>query len=449
MTLRLALLALSPLFAQIPPDRIATDHLRTHVEFLASDLLEGRATPSRGLDIAAEYIAAQFRLMGVKPAAGDSYFQTQMLVERTPDRAGFRCVVRDGDREIDLSGGDIDISPAVELKNEPAVVLKSSELSKEKVAGKVVLVADVAMPPQVLRARLAQWGPKLAIINATAPNQRNGRRAPVPIVYARFESMTSPRVTASVRAATESKGVPVRNVAAWIEGRDPKLKQSFVLVTAHYDHLGLAATGDDRVFNGANDNASSVAAILEIARAFTGMKRPKRSVLFIAFQGEESGLVGSRYYVANPLRPLKQTVAMVNLEQVGRVDAVDGKNLDQVNLTGFDFSDLKLWFSKMSAKTGVKLVKNEKFSDQFFLASDNAPFAQAGVVAHTASVTYAFPDYHRVGDEAGKIDYANMTKVVRLLGSGVYAVANDKRAPRWDVNNKANEPYRTSGGTLP
>lgn len=447
MTLGLAFL----LLAQIPAGRIREENLRTHVEFLASDLLEGRATPSRGLDIAAHYIAAQFRLMGLKPAAGESYFQTQMLVDREPERVGFRCVVRDGDRSFDLSSAEVDISPALELTDEPAIVLKSAELTRAKVEGKVVIVEAAAQVAQ-LRARLAAWRPKFVIFNSPPLNSRNARRAPLAAIYSRQEALASlkaPRVTVKLAAAREGKGTPVQNVAAWIEGGDARLKDTFVLVTAHYDHLGLAPSGDDRVFNGANDNASSVAGILEIARALSGLKRPRRSVLFIAFQGEETGINGSRYYVQNPLRPLAKTVAVANFEQLGRVDAVDGKNVDQVNLTGFDFSDLKVWFTKAGQKTGVKLVKNEKFSDAFFLASDNGPFAQAGVIAHTASVTYAFPDYHRPGDEAAKIDYANMTRVVRMLGSGVYAVANDKRAPRWDPQNKANEAYRTSGGTLP
>src|SRR5260370_29169789 len=113
------------------------------------------------------------------------------------------------------------------------------------------------------------------------------------------------------------------------------------MLTAHYDHLGLAQTGEDRIFNGANDDASGTASVLEVANALAALHpRPKRSVLFILFCGEEKGLRGSRYYVDHPLLPLAKTVADLNLEQLGRTDAPEGPHLKTANVTGCDCSDM-------------------------------------------------------------------------------------------------------------
>ena len=232
----------------------------------------------------------------------------------------------------------------------------------------------------------------------------------------------------------------MRNVAGMIEGTD--LKDEVLIVSAHYDHLGLAASGADTVYNGANDNASGVAGMLEVANALA-KRRPRRSVLFLAFFAEEKGLLGAGHYTRHPLVPLSQTIADLNFEQLGRTDSSEGANLDMVNMTGFDFSNLKTTLAAAGALTGVRFVKNQKSSDAFFGASDNLPFAQSCVVAHTVSVTYEFPDYHQVGDEWQKLDYGNMAKVVRMLGTGVQLLADLSSRPEYDIQNSATAPYRS------
>src|SRR5262249_12525836 len=158
------------------------DSLRGHLSFIASDALEGRGTPSRGLDIAAEYIAAQFRRAGLEPVGDEGYFQTTSL-------------------------------------------------------------------------------------------QPHGAESPV----------------------------KVRNVIAALRGSDPVLKDSYVLVTAHYDHLGIRAGADDTIYNGANDDGSGTVSVIELAAALTSLKtRPRRSIVFMTFYGEERGLLGSRYYGQHP-----------------------------------------------------------------------------------------------------------------------------------------------------
>jgi len=442
---------------------VRPDDLRAHVEFLSSDALEGRNTPSRGLDAAAEYIAAQFLRLGLKPVADDRFFQTETWTVATPNAEGFRLTVRDGEREVAYTRDVVDLEPsaAVRLADREARRVTLAEAAGLKAALRdgvwivelpKAFAADSAKLYRTFFADIAEHQPALVILAGNVGLTRRPQDPLVPVVRVReagpLLEFAAPRVTAVLAAARQER-VKVRNVVGVVEGRDAKLRDTYVMVSAHYDHLGLAAPGaPDRVYNGANDNASGVAGVIEIAAA---MKKspPKRSVMFVAFFGEEKGLLGSRYYAQHPVVPLAKTVAMLNFEQLGRTDGAEGANLDMVNMTGFDFSDVKNWLNKAAAKTRVKLVKHEKYSDPFFLASDNAALAEVGVVAHTLSVTYAFPDYHQPPDEAGKIDYANMAKVVRMIGAGVGMIANDRVPPKWDASNAKTEVYRKAVTAIP
>ena len=307
---------------RIVADHISAGSLRGHISFLASDLLEGRDTPSRGLDIAAEYIAAQFRGIGLEPAGDDGYFQTALSNPNDPD------------------------SPTV------------------------------------------------------------------------------------------------RNVAGILRGSDPNLKDTYVMLTSHYDHLGVAPSGDDRIFNGANDDASGTASVMEVANALAALHpRPKRSVIFVMFFGEEKGLRGSRYYTQHPLVPLESTIADLNLEQLGRTDALDGPQIGTASLTGFDMSGVTKFLIDAGERVGVKVYKNDQTSDPYFTRSDNASLARAGVPAHTLCVAYEFPDYHAVGDEWQKLDYDNMAKVDQAVGVAVLRMASALAPPKWNEEYAAARPY--------
>ena len=302
--------------------RIQADALRGHVQFLSSDLLEGRDTPSRGLDIAGEYAAANFRRMGLEPLGPEGYFQTVVVEPEDPN---------------------------------------------------------------------------------------------------------SPKS---------------RNVAAVLRGSDPRLRDSYVILSAHYDHVGLAPDGDDRIFNGANDDASGVASVLTAAEALAAMRpRPKRSIIFMLFCGEEKVLRGSRYYALHPLVPLAQTIAQLNLEQMGRTDDSTGRHIGMANVTGFDFSDLTQTLIRSGEGIGIKIVKDAASSDRYFNRSDNAPLARAGVPAHTVSVAYDFPDYHKVSDTWDKIDYDNMANVDKAVALTVLEIASSINAPQWNANYPGAKQY--------
>ena len=315
-------------------ERISANSLRGHLSFLASDLLEGRATPSRGLDLAAEYIAAQFRRAGLEPAGDEGYFQTTTLTARGSDKP-------------------------------------------EK----------------------------------------------------------------------------VRNVIGVLRGSDPVLKDTYILLTAHYDHLGMRpnpdGTGPATIFNGANDDGSGTVSVIELASVLSEMKtRPRRSIVFMTFFGEERGLLGSRYYGAHPVFPVAKTIADINLEQIGRTDDMEGPRVAGVSMTGFDFSDIGAIFQKAGKSVGVEVSKHPRNSDAFFARSDNQAMADLGVPAHTLCTAYVFPDYHRPGDHWEKVDYDNMAKVDRMVALGLLTLANSTKEPMWNATNPKAVRYLQAWKTL-
>lgn len=240
---------------------------------------------------------------------------------------------------------------------------------------------------------------------------------------------------------TTFRDKPVKNVAGLLKGSDPTLGQTYLLVSGHYDHVGVRGTEGDTIYNGANDNGSSIVAMVEMAKAFSNLKvKPKRSIVFIAFWGEEKGLQGARYYAQNPMVPLAKTVGMVNMEQLGRTDDADGPQLGRFAMTGFDFTDMSKTFVDEAKKVGVQVDQRPQ-GDAYFMASDNAALAAAGIPAHTISVAYSFPDYHRAGDHWDKIDYDNMAKVTRAICVGVIALANSAKTPQWNEGNSKTKRY--------
>ncbi|HYK62296.1 MAG TPA: M28 family peptidase [Bryobacteraceae bacterium] len=298
-------------------DHISAASLRGNLSFISSDLLEGRATPSHGLDLAAEYIAAQFRRAGLEPIGGEDYFQTATLKTGT-----------------------------------------------------------------------------------------------------------------------------AKNVAGLLRGSDPMLKDTYIIVSAHYDHLGMRSKGDDRIYNGANDDGSGTVSLIEIASAVAVLPaHPARSILFLTFFGEEEGLLGSRYYASHPLVPLDRTIADVNLEQVGRTDATNGRHIGVAYLTGFAYSDLGRLLSNETAPSGFKITEDTSTKEDLFDRSDNLPLSQVGIPSTTLYVAADFPDYHGVGDEWPKIDYENMVKLDRAVALGLLRLASKAPPPQWNLAIPAARRY--------
>ncbi|HZX28291.1 MAG TPA: M28 family peptidase, partial [Telluria sp.] len=220
----------------------------------------------------------------------------------------------------------------------------------------------------------------------------------------------------------------------------------YVMLTSHYDHLGIR---NGAIYNGANDDGSGTVSVVEVASAMAALKeRPRRSVVFMTLFGEELGMLGSKYYGRHPVFPVKDTVADLNLEQVGRTDDSEGKQEGTATVTGFDFSTLPDVLAMAGEQTGVKLWKHAVNSDRYFAYSDNQSLADLGVPAHTLCVAFAYPDYHGKGDHWDKIDYANMAKVDRMVAVGLYLLANDENAPRWKADNPKAARYQEAAAKL-
>jgi hypothetical protein len=234
------------------------------------------------------------------------------------------------------------------------------------------------------------------------------------------------------------------NVVGMIRGSDPVLRDSAILVDAHYDHLGIGpAVNGDSIYNGADDDASGVVAVLEIAKALAAGPAPKRSVIFLASTGEEVGLVGTRWYIRHPAVPLDHLTANLEIEMIGRPDSLAG-GAGRAWLTGFERSTM----GSMFAAAGLPIGPDRRPDEQFFMRSDNIAFAQAGIPAHTLSTFNLHSDYHRPSDEASRIDFAHMTAVIRAAAAATRMLA-DGPAPRWNPGGQPLEPQRPNPTPLP
>jgi Zn-dependent M28 family amino/carboxypeptidase len=251
---------------------------------------------------------------------------------------------------------------------------------------------------------------------------------------------TAARFTARLAPPIEV-AAPQRNVIGVLEGSDPKLAATYVLVTAHYDGQGTRP-GPDPVWNSANDNGTGTVSVIELASVLATLpKRPRRSVVFIAFHGEESGFVGSRFYAEHAVFPLERTVAAINIEMVGRTDDADGDQRRRASLTGFDYSEIGEVFRLAGVQTGVTVFKHEKNSGPYFNASDNQPLAAQGIPAHTICVAFQPPDYHGPADTWQKVDFENMALTVRTIGTALLTLAESTSEPRWNAAVPAASRY--------
>ncbi len=233
-----------------------------------------------------------------------------------------------------------------------------------------------------------------------------------------------------IESNVDIQKVELRNIVGLLPGSDPKLKDEIVVIGGHYDHVGnkTVPEGQDGIYNGADDNASGTTGVMEVAKAFSLCETPpRRSLLFIAFAAEEKGLLGSRAYVANPLFPIRNHVAMINMDMIGR------NYPDSLSIGGESrCPELKKINEEENHKIGFTLAYN---IEQYFFRSDQASFAQEKipVIFYFAGV---HSDYHKVSDEPDKIDYEKLARVARLCFLTSWRVANlDERLPFTEPKN--------------
>ncbi len=262
------------------------------------------------------------------------------------------------------------------------------------------------------------------------------QRVPVAVVQSgrgeRPVLLTSFDALDTVPAARRRAAV---NVVGIIRGSDPVLKDSVVLIDAHYDHLGIGRPVlGDSIYNGADDDASGTVAVMEIARAMASGPRPKRTVIFAATTGEEVGLLGTRWYLQHPVAPIANMTANLEIEMIGRPDSLAG-GPGRAWLTGYDRSTMGTIF----ANAGLPVVPDRRVEQSFFTRSDNIAFARAGVPAHTLSSYNMHDDYHTVRDDVSRVDFPHMTSVIRAAASATRLLA-DGPAPTWYPGGRPNTP---------
>jgi Peptidase family M28 len=216
------------------------------------------------------------------------------------------------------------------------------------------------------------------------------------------------------------------NVVGVLTGSDPALRNEFVLVTAHYDHIGFGrAVEGDSINNGADDDASGVIAVIEMAKALRNGPRPKRSIVFMAITGEEVGGLGTRWYIAHPARPLDQTVVDLNIEMIAHADSLAG-GFGKAWLTGYERSTM----GDLLADNGIPLVPDPRPTQRFFERSDNAAFARIGIPAHSLSSYNLVSPYHHPKDEPGIINAPHMTQVITATARALRLLSDGMR-PAW------------------
>ena len=215
------------------------------------------------------------------------------------------------------------------------------------------------------------------------------------------------------------------NIIGLLEGTS--LKEEFVVISAHYDHLGQIEGGKgDLVFNGANDNATGVAAMIMLAEYFKKAKINKRSILFVAFTAEEMGLIGSNYF--GQTISAESIIAGVNIEMIGKESPFGPKT---AWLTGFDRSTFGKIIQKNLSSSEYKLYQDPYKDFRLFFRSDNASLARLGVPAHTFSTSPMDKDldYHQLSDEVETLDVKIITDTIKAISVGIKSIVNGDDKP--------------------
>ena len=232
-------------------------------------------------------------------------------------------------------------------------------------------------------------------------------------------------------AAATAIDIPLSNVIGVVKGSE--LPDEFVVVSAHYDHVGIGAPKDgDSIHNGADDDATGTTAVLMLADAIGKGPKPKRSIAFVCFSAEEKGLRGSAAFVESSPIALDKIRCNLNIEMLGRPE--QGKE-KKAWVTGREYSDFADIVGAAMKNQGVELIEFG-MAKQLFAASDNLSFAKKGIVAHSISAGSLHSDYHQPTDEVSRIDVPHMTAVIRALEAAVKELANRDAAPQWNDEGK-------------
>jgi hypothetical protein len=448
------------------------------IGIIAHDSMMGRDTPSRGLDMTAQYVVDQFRRFGLK-----SSFQRYPITKRRLAPEHSRVVFSAGGRQdsasfINAARYEAGTVPETTMRAKALLVggVHTPETAGQlAVRDKAVLfvaplTADRAALQQVLRV-LFLAGPKALVILSDADSASFAssipKRYPERIVIggpsgtpvslqvhpSAFRNALSAAGVdlASVRTASsplgrDLPGLQVRvemqdtvissltapNSIGILQGSDPKLRNEYVVYSAHMDHIGITPGRPDSINNGADDDASGTAGVIELAEAFSRPgARPRRSVIFLTVSGEEKGLWGSDYFASNPPAPAKQIVANINIDMIGR------NWPDTIVAIGKEHSDLGATLERVNAahpELRMTAIDDRWPEERFYFRSDHYNFARKGV-----PVLFFFngvhEDYHEVTDSPDKINSEKEARILKLLFYLGQEVANAPRRPQWNAES--------------
>jgi peptidase M28-like protein len=472
---------------------ITEDDFDWRVGVIAHDSMQGRNTPSTGLDKTAEWIASEFRRMGLRGGVdGGGFIQRYPLKSVVVDqdrstlvagsaRLAFGADVlplfgaaTDGDAGADLvlvSGrGDLSrSSQRVIAGKHVALIVSREQVGLDRALRQLIFAlrgagassvlvsvsmdddawaanAGRALRPSVSKGWSAEgaesddFAPMLQIRTGSLARMLEGRNIDIAALQARAMDGVQVHDTGGLRTTlvmrTHEEETTAPNVVGILEGSDPELKSEFVVFSGHMDHVGMGTPDmdGDSIFNGADDDASGTAAVMEIAEAMSGLPTPpRRSMLFLLVSGEEKGLWGSEWFADNPTVPIESLVADLNTDMVGR------NWPDTIVAIGKEHSDLGETMNEVNeAHPELRMTAIDDVwpEERFYFRSDHYNFARKGVpILFFFNGTHE--DYHGRNDEPERIDAEKAARIARLVFYMGIAVGNADERPKWNPDSYA------------
>ena len=421
-------------------ETITERSIRSHLEFLASDALNGRGSGTRDEWIAAAYIASHFQRLGLEPFGDNGGYVQQIEmsggVATAPPTLTAGALTLTYGKEMIIAtalAGARTSGPLVKFQAGMTVPAGAAALLPEGTAPNAVPTASLLLLPETAQIR-ESWSGRAAIMPVA------GRRAvKLPSASGRVGVYLDKQAYAAVSALADGTSVTLAadmkptdptytwNAVAKITGTDAAQSKEVIVLSAHLDHLGARpnSPNPDKIYNGADDDASGTVAVMALAEALAAGPKPRRTIVFACFGTEESGGFGAGFFVDLPVVPLNQMIADLQFEMLGRPD--DKVPPHTLWLTGYERSNL----GAELAKHGAKLVADPHPEQNFFARSDNIRFARRGVIAHTVSSYNLHKEYHTPADEVSKIDFAHMTDAIRSMLEPVRWLASSAFKPEW------------------
>jgi len=410
-------------FGQDVNKLIKQDDVAQVIKTLSADDMEGRATFSRGIEKAAQYIESQYKEAGLVPMAGNKDYRQNFTMTRN---TALKTLVSINGKVIPTdsafaSSGALSFnwsnSADVQIKKLGAGMnFRTEYMSYMKSGKKTLVLVDPQFTSifQALKARAA----KGAVTFKADENQQ------IVFVLGNHDDIKS----FDVSYTGKLEQLPLYNIAGVIPGKTKP--DEYVVFSGHYDHLGIIkpkTAGADSIANGADDDASGTTAVITLAKYFKKLNNNARTLIFVAFTAEEIGEFGSQHF-AKTVDPDK-VVAMFNIEMIGKASKF-GEN--SAFITGFERSDFGTILQKNLEGTMFKFYPDPYPQQNLFYRSDNASLAEVGVPAHTISTDQIDTDklYHTVGDELSSLDVANITATIRAIALSSRGIVSGKDTPK-------------------